>query len=282
MVGLALLFGAPAVYADDCCEPCNECELDPCDLLCNPCDINLCDYCYSGYVDFLYWKVNRSDLDYESAPVHYVCPDYEWGYRFGGRGYCGRLDLGFVYTTFNNDKSKDVESGDVKYKLDYELLDLQVGYSFPLDCKCSTAMFRLFAGAKLAWIDEKFNRHDDSDFNAKLEYFGYGLHLGVQAEWLLCKKLSFVTRASYAVLDGELEADVDDGSDERNDECLYVSEYNAFVGLDYDVCDYFCFDMTMQVGYEVTLYNGLRHFDDRDTLSNLGLGGLVIRLNGEF
>src|SRR5690606_2178908 len=85
MVGFALLFTSHTAFVQgrDACDPCDPCNMDN---SCNICDLDFCDTEFSAYVDALYWKFCRSDLDYGKGNEDggYVGHDWQWGFRVGG------------------------------------------------------------------------------------------------------------------------------------------------------------------------------------------------------
>lgn len=254
---LMLLSSTPAVYAqnENCCPD-----------FCDPCSwFSDCDF--SVYTEYLYWEVCRSDLINDDE---YVNPDWDHGFRLGGRLSCDCWDLGLRYTYFVTDDEKDDED----YDIDYDVVDIELGYSFCADCV--RASFRPFAGVKLAWIDED---HDDDDN----KYRGYGLYFGGSSQWHLCDyefcnnvtTISIIARGSYGILRSTFE---------RNDndkECLFVPYLDAFIGLNFSFCDLYCLNGDLSIGYEAQHWDWVETDSSRDTAS-LGLGGLVLHLGLGF
>lgn len=276
IIGLLLLCSTQVSYAQNC----NTC--DPCMTECSLCDINCCDMSYDFYVDYLYWKVNRADLNFDEEPTNFIDPDFDHGFRVGGNLRCDCWNFGVRYTYYQTDESKD----DNDYDLKFRTLDVEGGYTFHI---CGTPMdLTPFAGVKFAWIDED-REIDDNDID--LDFYGVGLYLGLGSKWSLCNwnacncciPISLVARASTGIMDGEFDADSDDDCDgDRKDECLFVPVHEMYIGLDFRFCDLVCdTDVNLQIGYEAQ-YWGYREFSSNDDISNLGLGGLVVRLGATF
>ena len=137
-----------------------------------------CDWCsdISVYGDWIYWKARRCDLDYAipissqdiAGDVFKVCPDYESGFRIGLEYECGCFDFGVRYTYFRTETSDSVSGsagtlaptrlfglassispgnlifGQGKWELDYDLVDVLVGYGWD-NCSCfDTHFFGVF------------------------------------------------------------------------------------------------------------------------------------------
>jgi hypothetical protein len=238
---------------------------------------------YSVYADYLYWKVERSGLDtydYHSEGRNrgHACPDYHSGFRVGGAVHCDCWDFGVRYTWFQVDSKKNRGH----YRLsDWNRVDLEAGYSWRLDC--ADVSFRPFAGAIFLWVDEKFNDGYDYE-HSKLDYKGYGLYIGSDAEWHIANycdtDVALVTRGAFGVIDGRFKLN---DSYSRGNECVYNPYIEVFAGLKLtmnDVCG--CYSPDIIIGYEVQHYGSWRKFWSPDDLSSIGLGGLVVRLGLGF
>ncbi len=88
---------------------------------------------YSAYVDYLYWKVNRSELsqfDFEKRELHVPQSKYDSNWRIGGSICCKGYDLGFRYTNFDLTQKKRTD----KFNIDFNSDDIEVGYRLAFDC----------------------------------------------------------------------------------------------------------------------------------------------------
>ena len=250
---------------------------------CCPEDMN-----YSLYVDYLYWQVCRQDLDIGGGSrEHYLTPDYDHAFRVGGGVSCDCWDLQLRYTYFDTEQRSGHETEAWGYDLDLDMLDIELGYTLALEC--ADFCFRPFAGAKLAWVDERFARTDITTSWQTIEFEGYGLYLGANGRWGWCcseicgtsTSIGFVFRGSIGVLEGEFDNDTD--SNQRGKECLLVPIAELFVGLEFGLCDIGCMEsVTLTVGYEVQSWFGWREIGDDDDMGSLGFGGSVFRVAANF
>lgn len=288
-IALALLCNVQMGFAQNrnACDPCDPCATSN---SCSLCDIDFCDVEYSVYADFLYWKVSKGDLNMgqDDGKEEYFNPDYDCGYRLGAVARYNNWDLGVRYTSYwTDDKKSKGSSGDAKFDFDYDVVDIELGYSCCLDC--ANATIRPFAGAKLAWIDDDFDKSDKDGSDTKIDFRGYGLYLGASGRWDLCSfdvcdrsiPIALVGRASTGILDAEFDQDVEDGGGDRKEECLFVPVHDAYLALDLTFCDLCGIDANLQLGYEVQ-YWGWREYNDDEDITHLGLGGLVLRFGASF
>jgi len=275
------------------------------------------DCCANGavYVDYLYWKVNRSGLTLPSnkGPTN-LTPAHHSGFRLGARGRCDCWDFGVRYTYFDNRDSKKfepvifqgvnqseaIDNLTAKYSIDYDIIDIELGYNFDCLCACSDVSIRPFAGAKLAWIDEEFNTQLEFLDKVSTDFKGYGLYAGAEGNWTLCNwqacgcymPLSLVLKGTIGILDGEFKTSGGDiiiisgvttnrniAENARKKEWIYVPYHELFAGLNLGYCGS-CVDANLMVGYETQTWSGWRQGFIQDVV--LGLGGLVVRLNLGF
>jgi len=293
ILGAALLFSAQiasvqgASYSS--CDPCDPCyESKSCDL----CDIDFCDVEYDFYVDALYWKLCKSDLDIDGDDDEgdYVGHDWCWGWRLGAIAHYENWNLGLRYTSFCSD-AKNSNGGDAKHEFDYKVLDIEIGRDC---CICDGISLRPIVGAKLAWIDDDFDKSDNNDGGeGSIDYCGYGLFLGFEGRWEICSycacdrdiPLAFVTRATTGVLHGTFEYGSLENADHDTykDECLYNPVHELFLGLDMSFCDICgCGSGFFQIGYEVQHWGSWREILSDDDLASWGLGGMVLRFGVGF
>lgn len=260
---------------------------------CDLCDFDYCDIEYSLYSEFLCWKLCRSELnfEYEDQKEGFFNPDWDSGFRFGGVAQIKNWDFGLRYTYYFTEQSRTPPSGKVKYRVYYDTADIELGYSCCLGPESLT--IRPIAGAKLAWIKEKYDKSENSDQTlGRLEFEGYGIYLGASGRWDLCSfcichrnvPIALVTRASTGILHGEIDIeDLENAEhDKLKDERLYIPVHELFVGLDFTFCNVCCLEGFFQVGYEVQSWSGWREIFSDDDIASWGLGGLVLRLGVSF
>jgi hypothetical protein len=247
-----------------------------------------CDKSYNVYADYLYWEITRTDLDGDNgSDVDYLCPGYHSGFRVGGIAEFNCFDVGVRYTSFNGSASKDFFEYTAKFKFDYDVVDIEVGHAFKLDC--ADVAIRPFVGAKLAWVDQSFDTFSNN--RVKQDFKGYGLLLGFDSKWNVyewnrcntCMPISLVVRGSVSILRAErTEHTGGEVEFRRHESCHYTPIFEGFAGLnlDYQSDCYGLFNVL--VGYEVQSWQGLHRFDDNDETVSIGLGGLVVRLGYSF
>jgi len=284
---LFVVGGAQGAFANNYCDPC----YDPC-----------CDFHVSVYGDYLYWKGCRTDLDYslDDDNTYYVNPGYDSGWRVGGRLQRCNWDLGARYTSYDS-KTKVHETTprvstdtDFTYSVDYDVADIELGYSIQL-C-CDQALIRPFLGAKLAWIDEAYiySTSDRTETDDK-RFEGYGLYAGLEGEFQIyqlnmcqqCIPMSLIGRGSLAALDShQKEISTEDGGEFnsqriREEQCIIVPVLEVFAGLNFGGVQCGCVTPSVLIGYEAQLW-GNRRFDDNDEIAFLGFSGLVARLSLDY
>lgn len=269
------------------CDPCDPCYDNEC---CDICDIDFCNLTYTAYVDFLYWKVCRTDLDTEvhDGEAKFLNPCFDPAFRLGFFAHSDCWDFGLRYTRFCTDQKESLENSgevdDAKFCFDFDVLDLETGYT----CKCSCLTIRPFVGAKFAWADDHF---ETNEFDSKIDYCGCGIYLGAGGRlpfysFCACDRtvpVSLVTRCSTGILDSKFKEDVDGDCDCDDSEkhCVYVPYLDAYVGLEFTFCDLCCGDAFLQIGYEAQ-YWGWREYDSHNDVAHLGLGGLTMRFGASF
>lgn len=261
-----------------------------------------CDMGFAVYADYLYWKVCSTDLSFtdNSNEVFYNNPNYDSGWRVGGRIQKCRWDLSARYTSYNTTKNVSPSEGNfvdntrVHYDTDWDIVDIEAGYN--LDCDCDWAHLRPFAGAKLAWIDNEFEISAPPSLDrTNIHFKGYGLYTGLEGRFLLfnaricnqCIPIHLFGRGSIAVLDSTFNQTnlLSDGSTEEvrnfHDQCVFTPVLEAFAGLDIGGSNYFCLKPHILVGYEVQSWWG-RRFNDANGTALTGIGGLVARLTLDY
>ena len=274
LLGALLICGSQAVSAD-----CYSNDCDPCYDDCNSC-FDFCDCDYTVYADYLYWKPCRSDLDDgATSGASYLNPGYESGFRVGAFAQCDCMDFGFRYTWLYTDDEFFSNDQTTIYRLDdYQVLDLELGFTLPFDC-CDFSL-RPYAGARFAWIDEKFNIGPD---HYLVEFWGGGLYTGFEWKYHVtdidgcgCNyPVYLIGHADVGVLDGHFEVKT---TSPRNEECTCVVTTNLFAGAEVLLEDVLCgSDAFVQIGYEFQNYSNWRRHNDAHNLASLGVSGLVVR-----
>lgn len=208
---------------------------------CNPCMDWLCGVSFN--VDWLYWNIRRSNLDYaipyvddtadnSIGDVHRVEPDFKSGVRVGLHKECGCFDYAIWYTYFDQnyidtidspagnqagtrlyDKVAAVDIGDVtralgKWKIDYDHVDVNAGYRFEtLGCAC----LHLFGGFTWAGIDQEYDTdylEGSSTFDRihqTLDMNAYGVNFGADVSMSLWSCLDCIGALWYNMLVGDFD-----------------------------------------------------------------------------
>lgn len=295
----------PARYDGwDCCEP------SPCCFETNACDVK-----YKIYGDFLYWDVARTDLvtgTDGARTTQYLNPDYDYGFRIGAFAEWNRWDFGLRYTWYQNESSARIPDAlnnvQANFKLEADILDVELGHAFRF---CSSATFRPFVGAKLAWMRDHYDTlrvttagdgagipsGNPTGADTKIDFHGYGVYLGACGRWELwnfdscgmCMPIALVMRGSTGILRAQFNHKRAVGTgpntavrpENYGDHDCYIPVHEGYVGLETSF-DAFCgTDVFFQIGYEAQYWGWLKYNDNSDT-SHLGLGGLVVRTGLSF
>ncbi|MCH9625648.1 MAG: hypothetical protein S4CHLAM123_08250 [Chlamydiales bacterium] len=263
---------------------------------CNPC----CDDLeYSIYADYLYWNVGTDFTSISVGTVESITrnfnPDYNSGYRIGGNIRSNCWDLGLRYTDFNTKQKKNFfELIQNSYDLDYQIVDLDLGYIYGSCCK--NTYLRPFIGAKFAWIDEKrstLNLGSGGLSNSDIKMCGYGLSFGAEGHWSFlecgCFPLALYFRGDFAIINAtidrshqRLEAGAITADDLFNDLHSYQTGHEIAVGLEIGYTGFCCVNPSLMIGYEIQGWDWWKDTVSDQATQSLGLGGLVARLKLNF
>ncbi|MFZ0564743.1 MAG: Lpg1974 family pore-forming outer membrane protein [Chlamydiales bacterium] len=271
---------------------------------CFSCEDFFCNTRYHVYADYLYWKTYRSAIGLatnDNDPQDlYLTPKYSSGYRVGGRILWNCLDLGVRYTSYDQTSKHNValvilEDNvlNLKYNVDYQDVDVELGALFCFSC--GNSFLRPYVGAKFVWLDEKVDSFAVSSSTLsgtiKLNDRAYGLYVGAEGKlglFDLCNvAIGLRARGSFGLLDGRHQFRIRNGATFAS-ECHLVGYRDLFAGLDISYCDCFCFDLNLQIGYELQQY--IRDFNEFSTaqlgqvfaLDNIAFAGLVVRFGVYF
>jgi len=279
------------------------CSCDPC-IEGNPypqCTQSCCNLAFDVYADALYWKYSRTDLEaiieFEPATEYvFVNHDFKWGYRVGGKICCDNWGLGARYTHFDDKKRKAREteeiSFDICHDIELKVVDIELGYFCCIPC-CNLAI-RPLAGAKLAWVDDDFDKFESEQMNrGKMDVRGYGPYVGLATRWEVCScspcnsdfSIGLIARATAAILHSKFEIEISEDSSFNSivpNEYLYVPVQELFLALDFSCRNLCGMDAFFQVGYEVQSWQSWRQWFDIDDTVVWGVGGLVMRFGFGF
>lgn len=294
LVLFVLLASAQFAYSDEACDACDPCYMGTeCDL----CNISLCDMEFELYADALYWHNDLSLITNDGKTDH----DYNWGWRIGASAYWNSWDIGFRYTSFSSTAKRDVQFGESSVvaasEFDYDVFDVELGRAC---CICEGILFRPFFGGKFARIkvDSRNIGFIDRWLDGKLKLDGCGLYVGFDNRWQICSfnvcdrsiPVALVSRFSTGVLDGDFKYSVE-GEEGSAKDCQFIPVHELYAGLEFRMCGLCNADAFFQVGYEVQ-YWGWKGggipvqppviASVGDSLSHLGVGGLVLRLGANF
>lgn len=230
--------------------------------------------------DWLYWKAQEEGLDYSvqgtdlevagtafvalRGKPHQVSPNYHSGYRLSADVVFPHdvWDAKLIWTRYQNHKSdttsliEDLEvwpvylnsvnlnaAGDeakAKWKLNFNVLDLELGRSFFIAKHLS---LRPFVAFEAAWIEQTLHtKLYDVDalggFSTSLitgnnhnKFKGYGLRAGVDSKWPVAWGLSLFANLSYSLLSSvfdisQFEKNADHTPRTHLDDTLHVTTQN--------------------------------------------------------
>jgi hypothetical protein len=155
------------------------------------------------------------------------------GYRLPGDGW----EIGAYYTYFHSNASQSATApaGGVLFTtlthpgsveeaatatadsgLNYQLLDVEVGRTFPIGESCSV---RLFGGGRFAWINQSLNAvYNGIDANiavvsSPIDFDGAGLRLGGEGRWNVGWGFSLFARGSGSLLVGDFRTSLVETND---------------------------------------------------------------------
>ena len=262
---------------------------------CDPCNSYSCGSCpsgmtYSAYVDYLYWVPFRSGIFRSDKPKEgdiFLDHSYTSGYRIGGLMSCNCMDLGVRYTSFDStSEDSSVFPFSVKYDVEFQDVDIEVGYVFCFDC--GDSFFRPFVGGQLVWIDEKLESQSKGTETLKFDDRGYGAYIGAEGKLQIFDciiPIALRARGRLGLLNSSYKITFSDIQTTRrsSDEPHMTVVSEVFVGLDFSYCGYSCFDINLLIGYELqsylrdTILSFVQEFPASVPIDDFGLGGLVIR-----
>jgi hypothetical protein len=292
-----------------------------------------CSCCRPGLIvaaDLLYIQPKRGGLDFAIAdpntddnvqgPVQSIELESNAGVR-GSIGYrtVSGWEIAFTYTHFDTDAdwsvtepaggqlwltrsapgsfNNDADTAFATAGLDYDLFDLEAGYTIhPAQC----LPVRLFGGFRGATIEETFGvryaggtvvgeriQHQSTQVDA------YGLRAGAETQWQLGYGLSVFGRAAGSVLMGDFSiTDIEDERDFAGQGDVAVTYHYSDVVPVLDAAAGVSWQtgrMTWQLGYEMTAFFNLDqrvNFTGAETINrgqmtnvgnDLGLEGMFVR-----
>lgn len=332
------------LYTGGCCDPCSNCgaydkEKCPPDPCCGGCDYP----CYNWFLygDWLYWKVRRSGLDYATygednellgpGKIERVEPDYDQGFRVALYFITDeRYTFGVRYTYFHNNYSNSTlrTEGDLfatrihpaecsvehdlnefahcKYKIDYDLIDAEFGYTYNFEC--AEGEVRPFIGGRFGFIEETVETHYDQirtnqglvgDLNERVCVDAYGMQLGMEGTMNVKGPFNVFFRTSAGLLfaDGDSRFVEEDNSLEgaavcvniKDNERRVVSTFDLMIGGEILLCQSHRGTLALRAGYEFHSWYNTRDFlgfiDDvsvaslRRNNSALGFDGVFVRIH---
>lgn len=140
-------------------------------------------------------------------------PNFKWsgGYRIAaGYELSKTWDVAAIWTHYHNDRNKHcVQSSHFRWKLDYDTVDLALGYNWSLN---SCFVIRPLLGVRLAQIDQKVDlfsvngnlaRFSKTQRHNKQDYKGVGPLLGIKGNWSMACGFSLYASAACSVLYGK-------------------------------------------------------------------------------
>jgi hypothetical protein len=222
----------------------------------------------------------------------------ELGYRFPGEGwaltgsytYFSSTDKhsvanppsGILFATLTHPGFiEQVASATASSSLNYHVLDIDIGRPFALGKSCT---LRLFAGGRVAWIDQNLNvTYDGGDaanahVSGPISYDGGGLRIGGEGQWNLRWGFSLFARGAGSLLVGHfrtrlLETNqngtlVNTDVSDRFVQMTPVAELGLGIAWNYE-------NLIVKLGYEMT--NWFNLVDSPDFVDDVHQGKFVRR-----
>lgn len=220
-------------------------------------------------------------------------PLFLWnpGFRVstGSELFDSNSDLEASWTHFQSHATGSRDIGDaLRWDIDFDLVDLTVGYDFELG-HCSA--IRPFGGLRGAGIIQKLTITGSTgsvaggdlttlNVNNKETFYGIGPLIGLEADWKFWRGFSLYSSVSFSWLYGEFnvklinsEASVDalNSSDIRKDLNSIVAGTDASVGIRWRRCFIRSTQLILQIGLEHHQYYDFNRMGSYGDLSFDGL-----------
>ena len=197
---------------------------------------------WTAQVDYLNWSLRRGDLDFAiptddstlavgAGSVHRLEFGRDSGVR-AGIGYRTRTgwELAFRYTRFHTsasasaeepvggnlwatrshpNRNEEAQTATAQGSLDLDVFDLEAGHAFEINRFTS---LRLFGGLRWANIDQALQfGYDGRDFDngvvsLPVGFNGFGIPLGLEGRWRLCRGWSLFGRGTGSVMYGNFHS----------------------------------------------------------------------------
>lgn len=280
--------------------------------------------------EYLLMQPRRRALDYvivsgsgdgtPQGPINNLGLETASGIRIGG-GYQtpnGQWQIGGYYTYLHS-HSEDISgapAGGVLYatlthpgfislvsnaaadtNLNYQIFDLEVARRLATN---DNSVVRIFGGPRFAWIDQNFSAFyngisaNQAVVNSPETFFGAGLRVGADGEWMLVRGLGFYGRAAGSLLSGNFTTTLQETNNAGVTVLTNVSEnFNKVVPVA-ELGMGLCVErgsVRARIGYEMVNWFGLVDSPDivhdfsnklSHRYSDLGLQGLVLRVQWTY
>jgi hypothetical protein len=140
-------------------------------------------------------------------------PNFRWGggYRItAGYDLSETWGIAAFWTHYkNHDNKHHIQNSRLNWKLDYDTIDLALGYNWAATCSFN---LKPFFGLRGAQIDQKIllcsnhgtlTRFNSTERDHKQHFNGLGPLLGIKANWGMSNGFSFFAAVAYSVLYGK-------------------------------------------------------------------------------
>jgi len=294
---------------------------------------NCCGCGITADVDYLYWNTCRSNLDYYSLLLEgtnntpflseYFSLGNDWssGVRATvGYCFCDCLELSARYTYYESNISDQINNGqdngvgtrpnnsgselnlltsaNGSYKLDYNVLDIELAGGEQILCK---AVLAPFVGVRFGWIHEKidvfYTALDNVQPIQKVDLNSYGVVIGSDYLYNLCGCFNLMGRLSIGAHYGDFDWRTQEITDAdiatpvtgfgTNCRAIYTAEIAISLVYEGSFCN--C-NWNLGVGYEFQPWLSMLDFQNLDgrnaipsyNTATLLLHGLHVRLGVGF
>jgi hypothetical protein len=190
-----------------------------------------------------------------------------------------------------------VDTATASSRLNYQIADLEIGHCFHCG---DSATFWVGGGGRFAWIDQTLTAlYDGSSASndqvtSPINFNGYGLRCGAEAQWLIAHGLGVYGRAFGSLLVGNFNTNL---SETDNSGAAVLTQVNDHFTKVIPVAEmsmglsWQSESLRLQLGYEITNWFGLvdssdivHDFSNKPShrVSDLSLEGLNVRLEYDY
>lgn len=197
-----------------------------------------------------------------------------------------------------------------RYDIDLKVIDIEASKAFDLNCDSNMSVF---SGFRFAFLDQDLhtvygNKADiATDHTAVLEsnkMDAYGLYIGGEGLWSICGNFGFFGRFSAGTFVADISRSfhqhnlnsnvIFEVADATDSSWCHVNAIEFALGIDYQLCRFFCADWNVRIGYELNTWFNMHDFlnfcgtnagvegHPARQKDSIGFDGLFVRLGASF